>query len=56
MEGGGDAEAPEEVWQRFSPELAQVEFATNQIRLTIDEPAITGWNEIDAVGLVGMPQ
>jgi hypothetical protein len=37
----------------FSPELTPVEFATNRIRLTIDEPLIPGWNEIDAVKLIG---
>jgi hypothetical protein len=39
----------------FAPELAPVEFATNRIRLTIDEPLVPGWNEIDAVKLIGAP-
>ncbi len=38
----------------FSPALTSVEFATNQVRLTIDEPAVPGWNEIDAVKLIGI--
>lgn len=40
----------------FSPALAAVDFATDQVRLTIDEPAVSGWNEIDAVKLVGAPE
>jgi hypothetical protein len=40
----------------FSPTLAPVDFATTQVRLTVDEPAIPGWNEIDAVKLIGMPE
>jgi hypothetical protein len=39
----------------FTPELTPVEFATNRIRLTIDEPLVPGWNEIDAVKLIGAP-
>lgn len=38
----------------FSPALTAVDFATNQVRLTIDEPAVSGWNEIDAVKLIGV--
>ena len=38
----------------FSPALAAVDFATNQVRLTIDEPSVSGWNEIDAVKLIGV--
>jgi hypothetical protein len=37
----------------FAPELQAVDFATDQVRLTIDEPLIAGWNEIDAVKLIG---
>ena len=40
----------------FSPALTSVEFATSQVRLTIDEPAVTGWNEIDAVKLIGIAE
>jgi len=39
----------------FRPELQPVDFATNQVRLTIDEPSVVGWNEIDAVKLIGLP-
>lgn len=38
----------------FSPALTAVDFATAQVRLTIDEPAVVGWNEIDAVKLIGV--
>jgi hypothetical protein len=31
-----------------------VDFATDQVRLTIDEPLIPDWNEIDAVKLIGV--
>ena len=37
----------------FSPELTPVDFVTSQVRLTIDEPLIPDWNEIDAVKLIG---
>jgi hypothetical protein len=37
----------------FSPPLTPVDFATDQVRLSIDEPLIPGWNEIDAVKLIG---
>ena len=40
----------------FSPALAPVDFATTQVRVTVDEPALPGWNEIDAVKLIGMPE
>lgn len=40
----------------FRPELQPVDFATNQVRLTIDEPSVVGWNEIDAVKLIGLPE
>ena len=40
----------------FAPELQAVDFATDQVRLTIDEPLIDGWNEIDAVKLIGLPE
>ncbi|MFO7631552.1 MAG: PPC domain-containing protein [Caldilinea sp.] len=40
----------------FSPTLTPVAFATTQVRLTIDEPSVPGWNEIDAVKLIGIPE
>lgn len=39
----------------FSPELETPEFKTNRIRLTISSDLVPGWNEIDAVQLLGMP-
>ena len=33
--------------------LTKLDFATDQVRLSIDEPLIPGWNEIDAVKLIG---
>jgi hypothetical protein len=38
----------------FSPPLDAVAFATDRIRITIDT-SVPGWNEIDAVGLIGTP-
>jgi len=49
----GTAETAGEEIAVFSPALTAVDFATSQVRLTIDEPAIVGWNEIDAVKLIG---
>jgi hypothetical protein len=40
----------------FRPQLTPVDFATDQVRLTIDEPLIPGWNEIDAVKLIGVAE
>ncbi|HAJ36813.1 MAG TPA: hypothetical protein DCL15_14110 [Chloroflexi bacterium] len=40
----------------FRPPLTPVDFATDQVRLTIDEPLIPGWNEIDAVKLIGVAE
>lgn len=40
----------------FRPQLTSVDFATDQVRLTIDEPLIPGWNEIDAVKLIGVTE
>lgn len=37
----------------FSPPLSPVTFSTNRIRITIDTN-VPGWNEIDAVELVGL--
>jgi hypothetical protein len=36
----------------FSPDLEPVDFATDRVRVTIDT-AVDGWNEIDAVALIG---
>ncbi|MCB9124423.1 MAG: hypothetical protein H6643_07895, partial [Caldilineaceae bacterium] len=49
----GTAETAGEDMAVFSPALTAIDFATSQVRLTIDEPAIVGWNEIDAVKLIG---
>lgn len=49
----GTAETAGEDTAVFSPALTAVDFAISQVRLTIDEPAIVGWNEIDAVKLIG---
>jgi len=51
----GEAEAPEEDFRIFSPELAEVDFAANVIRIVLDTDAIENWNEIDAVELAGHP-
>ena len=41
---------------RNAPQLAVIQlnktFRTNKVRIYIDSPAVPGWNEIDAVGLV----
>jgi hypothetical protein len=37
----------------FRPPLAAVDLATDRIRLTLDTASVPGWNEIDAVELVG---
>lgn len=49
----GRADTAREELAVFAPELQAVDFATDQVRLTIDEPLIDGWNEIDAVKLIG---
>lgn len=51
----GEAAVTEEAYRIFIPEIAPVDFATNQIRLTLDTAAVPGWNEIDAVQLFGRP-
>ncbi len=51
----GTAEPSEETYRIFTPELTPVDFATNQIRLTLDSATVPGWNEIDAVQLFGRP-
>lgn len=52
-EGNEPTDAPSRI---FSPELASTDFATDRIRLTLDSANVMGWNEIDAVELVGTPQ
>lgn len=37
----------------FEPPVAATSFATDRIRLTLDTNRVAGWNEIDAVELVG---
>ena len=49
-------EPSNELSRTFSPELQSVEFATSQIRLTLDSATVSGWNEIDAVELFGLPK
>ncbi len=39
----------------FSPRLTPAEFATATIRLVLDTSVVDGWNEIDAVQLLGRP-
>lgn len=50
----GVADTAGEEMAVFSPELTPANFATDQVRLTIDEPQFLGWNEIDAVKLIGV--
>jgi hypothetical protein len=47
----GDDQSPEFVIG-FSPDLTPVDFATDRVRVHIDT-AVEGWNEIDAVALIG---
>lgn len=51
----GQPEQPEEEFRVFSPELAEIDFAVDTIRIVLDTDAIESWNEIDAVELVGRP-
>jgi len=39
----------------FSPPLETIDFATAKLRITLDNGAVAGYNEIDAVELVGRP-
>lgn len=48
-------EPTEEAMRVFSPSFQAPDFATAQIRLTLDTSVVGGWNEIDAVELVGRP-
>jgi hypothetical protein len=49
------SEPTDEVYRVFSPELTPPDFVTDMIRLTIDSSSVSGWNEIDAVQLLGRP-
>ncbi len=51
----GEAGPIEEAYRIFAPELTPPDFATDRIRLTLDTDAVSGWNEIDAVQLLGRP-
>jgi len=51
----GQPEQPEEELRVFSPELAEIDFTVDTIRIVLDTDAIDSWNEIDAVELVGRP-
>lgn len=39
----------------FSPPITPTDFATDRLRLTLDTDVVPGWNEIDAVQLIGRP-
>ena len=51
----GTAESAGLDFATFRPALISVNCATDQVRLTVDEPSVSGWNEIDAVKLIGIP-
>jgi hypothetical protein len=51
----GTDPTPVDALATFSPDLVPVGFATDRIRLTLDTDAVSGFNEIDAVELVGTP-
>lgn len=51
----GEPAAPEEDIRVFSPELAQIDFPIDTIRIVLDTDAIESWNQIDAVELLGRP-
>jgi hypothetical protein len=51
----GDAAPIEEATRFFIPDLTAVDFATDQLRLTLDTSAVPGANQIDAVQLFGRP-
>ena len=48
----GDDPTPAEL-ATFSPPIEAISFATDRLRITIDTARVSGWNEIDAVELVG---
>lgn len=51
-----EGEAPtDEAMRVFSPPLDAPDFLTNMIRLTLQTDLVSGWNEIDAVQLQGLP-
>ncbi len=50
----GEAPTDEDI-RVFSPPLDTVDFLTNRIRLTVQTDLVSGWNEIDAVELQGLP-
>lgn len=50
----GDS-ATDELMQVFSPSFDEPSFHTQRIRLTLDTSVVPGWNEIDAVQLLGAP-
>ncbi len=39
----------------FSPDVTPTDFAVDTIRIVLDTDAVDGWNEIDAVELLGRP-
>jgi hypothetical protein len=51
----GAAAPTEEGYRVFVPTLTPVDFATDQLRLTLDTAAVPGANQIDAVQLYGRP-
>lgn len=48
----GDDPTPDEL-ATFSPPIESISLATDRLRITIDTARVPGWNEIDAVELVG---
>ncbi len=50
----GDS-ATDEAIRVFSPSLDTPNFKTDRIRLTLQTDLVSGWNEIDAVQLLGLP-
>ena len=48
----GDDPSPDAL-TAFSPPIAAVTFATDRLRISLDTGLVAGWNEIDAVELVG---
>jgi pimeloyl-ACP methyl ester carboxylesterase len=50
---GRDPSPPDRI-ATFSPELERVGFPTDSIRVTLDTDLVSGFNEIDAVELVGV--
>ena len=52
----GTDPTPADELATFSPDLAPVAFATDRLRITLDTDLVPGFNEIDAVELVGTPQ